>query len=114
MTSAKLTLVFTGALAAATLAACEQADRQNFAEKAREQSTVVARAIDDTAITAKVKAALVAADSAAGTSIDVETTQGKVTLTGKVPEREQIDKMVRIAASVDGVKGVDNRLVAAN
>lgn len=114
MTTVKLTLVLAGAIAAATLAACDQADRQNFAEKTRQQSTVVAQAIDDTAITTKVKAALVAADSAAGASIDVETNEGKVTLTGKLPEREQINRAVRIAASVDGVKGVDNRLVAAN
>jgi len=114
MTTAKLTFVLAGAIAAATLAACDQADRQNFAEKTRQQSTVVAQAIDDTAITAKVKAALVAADSAAGASIDVETNQGKVTLTGKLPEREQINRAVRIAASVEGVKGVDNHLVAAN
>lgn len=114
MSTAKLTFILAGAIAVATLAGCDQADRQNLADKTRQQSTVVAQAIDDTAITAKVKAALVAADSAAGASIDVETVEGKVTLTGKLPEREQINKAVRIAASVEGVKGVDNRLVAVN
>ena len=114
MAIAKLTLVVAGAIAAATLAACDRADRENFAEKARQKSTVVAQAIDDTAITAKVKSALLAADAGAGASIDVDSVDGKVTLTGTLPEREQVNRAVRIAASVDGVKGVDNRLVAAN
>jgi hyperosmotically inducible protein len=114
MTTAKLSLVLAGAVAAATLAACDQADRQNIAEKARQQSTVVAQTIDDAAITAKVKAALTAADTAAGASIDVDTVQGKVTLTGRLPSREQVDNAVRVASAVDGVKGVENHLAAIN
>jgi hyperosmotically inducible protein len=107
-------LLLASAFAAALLAGCDRADRETLAAKTRQQSTTVAQAIDDGAITARVKTALLAADGVAGTSIDVDTTRGKVTLTGKLPAREQVDRAVRIAASVEGVSGVENRLVVAN
>jgi hyperosmotically inducible protein len=99
-----------GALAAAALAGCDQADRQQVSKEMREQSAVVAKTIDDSAITAKVKTALLAEPGIPSADISVETVSGKVTLSGKVTDRAQAERAVQVAAMVEGVKGVDNRL----
>lgn len=68
------------------------------------------QAVEDTAITAKVVAALHAEKNVKSRDIKVETFQGKVLLQGKVPDRTQADLAKKVATSVDGVKAVDNRL----
>lgn len=72
------------------------------------------RAVDDAAVTAKVKAALLAADGIKGTDISVETIQGNVILTGKVENTQQARRAGDIAMNVDGVRAVDNRLQASS
>lgn len=66
--------------------------------------------IDDSAITVKVKAALLADADIKGTDINVETRQGEVQLNGFVNNQQQVDKAVKVASAVDGVKKVDNKL----
>lgn len=68
--------------------------------------------VDDATVTAKVKAALLAESDVDGTKINVDTTNGTVTLKGEVPSKNMIDKAVQIARGVDGVKDVDNKLNA--
>jgi hyperosmotically inducible protein len=68
------------------------------------------RAIDDAGITAKVKAALLAEKGVNGTSIDVDTSQGAVTLSGRVPDQSQVDRAVEVARNIEGVKAVNNNL----
>lgn len=68
------------------------------------------RAIDDSIITTKVKTALLADSVVKGTDISVETTKGDVLLSGAVASRDQADRALKIAKSVEGVKNVDNRL----
>ena len=104
------TLAVAGALAAAALAGCDQADQKQVSKEVREQSAVVAKAIDDSAITAKVKTALLAEPGIPSADISVETVAGKVTLTGKVADRAQAERAIQVVAMVEGVKGVDNRL----
>ena len=70
------------------------------------------QAIDDATVTAKVKAALMAESGVDGTKINVDTFNGRVTLKGEVPDQTMIDKAVQVAKSVEGVKDVDNRLIA--
>jgi hyperosmotically inducible protein len=70
----------------------------------------VGQTLDDAGITAKVKAALLAEKGVNGTAIDVDTMQGKVTLTGKVPDQSQVDRATQVARGIEGVKDVDNRL----
>ncbi|MDY0039430.1 MAG: BON domain-containing protein, partial [Desulforhabdus sp.] len=67
--------------------------------------------LDDTAITAKVKSKL-AADVNLGTvvTIEVNTTEGVVTLAGKVNNSEQKQLAEDIARSVEGVVEVNNNL----
>jgi len=68
------------------------------------------QALSDTAITSKVKAAILAEPGLKVLQINVETTNGKVTLTGTVNSQRNSDKAVAIAGNVEGVKGVSNRL----
>jgi hypothetical protein len=66
--------------------------------------------VDDAGITAKVKAALVAEKGVNGMSINVDTSEGKVTLSGKVPDSTQVERATQVARGIDGVKSVDNQL----
>src|SRR5688572_26763537 len=59
--------------------------------------------IDDTAITAKVKAALINDPQVKARDINVETFRGTVQLNGFVDERNQIDRAVEVARSQRGV-----------
>lgn len=69
-----------------------------------------AQALSDTAITSKVKAAILAEPGLKVLQINVDTTNGMVTLTGTVNSQKNRDKAVAIAGNVEGVKGVSNRL----
>jgi osmotically-inducible protein OsmY len=66
--------------------------------------------IDDSVITTKVKAMLVADGEIKGSDISVETRNGEVVLSGFVDSAEQGEKAIDAARRVDGVKEVDSRL----
>ena len=68
--------------------------------------------LEDSAVTAKVKAALHAEKNVKSRDIDVETFQGKVMIKGVVPDRAQADLAAKVAAPVEGVKAVENRLTS--
>ncbi len=70
----------------------------------------VGNAISDTAITTKIKAKLAADSIASAFKISVETTEGKVTLTGEVPNQEAVEKAISIAKNTEGVKEIKNNL----
>lgn len=70
----------------------------------------VGTAVDDSVITTKVKAALLADSEVKGTDINVETQQGVVQLSGVVDNKAQASKAVSLAKNVDGVKSVNNQL----
>jgi hyperosmotically inducible protein len=65
----------------------------------------------DTALTTKVKSAILAEPSLKVMQISVKTTDGVVTLDGDVDSKEHSELAARIAGSVDGVKSVKNQLV---
>ena len=67
-------------------------------------------ATGDTAITAKVKAALIAEPGLKSTDINVETKDGTVTLTGNVDNPDMRVKAKQVASSTSGVKGVIDNL----
>ncbi|MFS0753587.1 BON domain-containing protein [Noviherbaspirillum sp. 1P10PC] len=67
-------------------------------------------ALGDSAITGKVKAALLADAEVKGTDINVETNKGDVMLSGFVESQAQIDKAATLAKNIDGVKQVSNKL----
>jgi osmotically-inducible protein OsmY len=64
--------------------------------------------IDDSAITAKVKTALLNEPTLNSNEISVETFKGRVQLTGFVSSRANIDKAVEVAQAVGGVTTVKN------
>lgn len=64
----------------------------------------------DSAITAKVKSALVGNDAVNSNDISVETNQGGVTLSGFVANQSQAEKAVTSARNVKGVKSVSDKL----
>ena len=66
--------------------------------------------VDDGTITTEVKAKLLNDGVTKGIAVSVETFQGQVTLTGAVDTPQQKDKAGQIAASVKGVKKVNNLL----
>lgn len=67
--------------------------------------------MDDTIITTKVKAAVLQEPSLKSAEINVETSKGRVQLTGFVSSRADIDKAVQVAKAVKGVKSVKNDMV---
>ncbi|HBT03310.1 MAG TPA: hypothetical protein DEA54_00650 [Thermodesulfobacterium commune] len=66
--------------------------------------------IDDAKITAKIKMKLIEDKDLKAFSIDVDTVNGVVTLTGVVENEYQRSKAVAIAKSVPGVKTIINNL----
>jgi hyperosmotically inducible protein len=64
----------------------------------------------DSAVTTKVKAALLAAKGLPSTAISVETYKGKVQLSGFVDSKAQIAEAGKVAAGVSGVHTVQNNL----
>jgi hyperosmotically inducible protein len=78
--------------------------------KINEQQTTVGTTIDDSAITAKVKAALVGNPATKAREIKVTTSHGVVELSGFVDSNEEKATASQVASGVQGVKGVDNEL----
>ena len=66
--------------------------------------------IDDSVITARVKAALVADDILKAAEVNVETYRGIVQLSGLVSSMETQNEAVKVAKSVEGVKSVTNAM----
>jgi len=66
--------------------------------------------IGDSALTTKVKAALLAEKNLKSVPISVESTDGVVTLSGKVVSSAQIDQAVDVAKNVSGVTDVHNAM----
>ncbi len=67
--------------------------------------------VDDSAITAKVKAEIVKEPTLKALQISVETFKGQVQLSGFVDSAQAVAKAGEIARSVPGVVSVKNNLV---
>jgi hyperosmotically inducible periplasmic protein len=80
-------------------------------EKMGEQGAKAGVAIDDTEITAKVKAAIFAEPGIKTLQISVDTVKGVVTLSGSVDSQSIRNRANELASAVTGVKDVENRLV---
>ncbi|KQN58034.1 molecular chaperone OsmY [Erwinia sp. E602] len=66
--------------------------------------------MDDSGVTAKVKAALVDNEAIKSTDISVKTHDGVVTLSGFVTSQDQAELAVAAAKKVEGVKSVSDKL----
>ncbi len=83
------------------------------AEKAGNAADNAGAAVKDAAITSAVKAKLLADDTVKGLNIDVDTSNGVVTLNGTTHSRTEALQAIRLARGTDGVKNVvDNMKVA--
>jgi hypothetical protein len=71
-------------------------------------STTMGEKVDDTVVTTKVKAALLADDTVKGMDITVKTVGGEVQLTGVVDNKVQMDRAVEVAKGIQGAQRVQN------
>lgn len=78
-----------------------------------EQSETAGEVLEDSAITAKVKTALMSEPGLDSLDINVETMMGVVTLTGSADTAEHKAKAEQVVAAVSGVKQVQNQLVVS-
>lgn len=74
------------------------------------QSTTMGNKIDDSVITTKIKAALLADSSVKSLDIAVITRKGEVQLSGFVNNRAQMDQAIKIAQGTEGVSSVGNEM----
>src|SRR5215207_878596 len=95
------------AMMGAAAAACMSNDEQGSAERTAGNA---GRVVDDSVITGKVKAALVADPTTKAHQITVETFKGVVQLSGFVDSSEARSRAAQVAEQVEGVKDVKNAL----
>ena len=70
----------------------------------------VSGSLDDATLTVRVKTALLNDPGVGGQKIDVQTSQGIVTLSGTVRSRDEENTAVTLARRVEGVKDVKSVL----
>ncbi|MFT7772970.1 BON domain-containing protein [Roseateles sp.] len=85
--------------------------RQAAVQASRQALDGVGTAIDDGAISLKVKTALAADPALSAVRIDVSTQRGVVRLDGPAPDTVARERATVLAGAPQGVRGVDNRLV---
>lgn len=103
-------LVCGSAMAETTATDKAQSTANTAGEKIDNSMNKVGNFMDDSSITAKVKAALVDADDIKSTDISVETEKNVVTLSGFVESQAQAEKAVSVAKGIEGVKSVSDKL----
>jgi len=96
----RVALVATAALVAISFAGCGQ----NATDKARS-------AADDTLLAAQVQARIAGVDAATVGLVHVSSSNGVVTLTGKIANMGEREAMENAARSVKGVETLDDRVV---
>ncbi len=69
--------------------------------------------IEDGSITSAIKMKFANDELVSASDIDVDTTDGHVTLTGTVGSQAEADRAMQIGRSVDGVKTVHSKLIIA-
>ncbi|HGY5110225.1 molecular chaperone OsmY [Citrobacter sp. Cb080] len=87
-----------------------QSGVESAGQKVDSSMNKVGNFMDDSTITAKVKAALVDHDSIKSTDISVKTDQKVVTLSGFVESQAQAEEAVKVAKGVEGVTSVSDEL----
>jgi hyperosmotically inducible periplasmic protein len=120
-TTSNLCVSMAAAAALLLLSGCDRQDNRTvgqkvdqsaakIADKTSEAATNVALAADDTAITAKVKTALMAEPGLKSLDINVETKDAMVTLSGNVGSSDLRERAKQIATTTSGVRGVIDNL----
>ena len=99
------------AMMGAAAAACTTTKDEGPTEHAAANA---GRVVDDSVITGKVKAALVADPTTKAHQISVETFKGVVQLSGFVDSSDARSRATQVAQQVEGVKNVKNDLQLRN
>lgn len=87
-----------------------QSGAESAGQKIDSSMNKVGNFMDDSTITAKVKAALVDHESIKSTDISVKTDQKVVTLSGFVESQAQAEEAVKVAKGIEGVSSVSDKL----
>ena len=87
-----------------------QSGLESAGQKVDSSMNKVGNFMDDSTITAKVKAALVDHESIKSTDISVKTDQKVVTLSGFVESQAQAEEAVNVTKGVEGVTSVSDKL----
>lgn len=105
--------VAVSAAAAVALGACTPSERKEVRTEARQATNTAAAVVDNAALTTKVKAALLADELVKGTQINVDSSNGVVTLNGTVDNTTHMQRAEQVARGVSGVTRVQNNLTAS-
>ena len=98
------------ALAQATTTEKVEKKAERAADKVEQKAEKAKGASKDSLITAKAKIALYADDRVSGSSINVDTKNGVVSLRGKVASADEKKAAEDVAKGIDGVTDVKNQL----
>jgi len=82
----------------------------NATEKLSEKTEKASAEVEDSVITTKIKAAILAEPGLKSLDINVDTVKGKVTLTGTVDSQQNSDRAKQLAGNISGVNEVENQL----
>lgn len=96
-----------GAATVILVTGCNRQEADTAGEPAPAETTAGTE-LDDTVLTTKVKAALLADENVKGMEIQVETRKGRVLLSGFVDDKASAEHAISVARAVAGVAGVDN------
>lgn len=99
-----------GSVVASGGALAAQTTTDSAGNKVDSSMNKVGNFMDDSAITAKVKAALVDDDAIKSTDISVKTEHNVVMLSGFVTSQAQAEQAVKLAKGVEGVTSVQDKL----
>lgn len=105
-----LLAVILGSAVMSGSALAESNTASDAGQKVDSSMNKVGKFMDDSAITAKVKAALVDHDAIKSTDISVKTENKVVILSGTVDNQSQSDQATSLAKGVEGVSSVENKL----
>lgn len=102
--------VMLGSVLASGSALAANTTTESAGQKVDSSMSKVGNFMDDSTITAKVKAALVDHESIKSTDISVKTEEKVVTLSGFVESQAQAEEAVKVAKAVKGVSSVSDKL----
>ena len=99
-------------LSVGVITACSKSETPavSSAPASKAPPTTVGMEIDDSLVTAKIKAALLEDKSIKSQDVKVETRKGEVQLSGFVDTQTQIDQIAQIAKGIPGVANVSNAM----
>lgn len=82
----------------------------NYDDKVKNKIGAAKEVVEDSVITAKIKAEILATKGLDSLDIHVKTKNGTVTLSGKVKDVAQVELAGKVARNSNGVKEVINEL----